>query len=289
MSTHSFSNKPKRPRINKPTMFFGHILIFLGFFGKALPVFFSNLPTEISNIFIEKDIWFIIVGILIYIGVMASYIIRSRAYDEEYGEVKIVEHEVTPNQEEIEVEWEPVKSGGANFKTHTVKVVATHRLEFPSTIQYKLFGLIFILMGSGIPGFISYAIWRDTGEITSIIFPALFGLLFVGIGVFFFKASLATGVLDSAMGWYWKGNKKLNLGDSVSSQKDAVKISDIKAVQLLGERISSRDTASYTSTEINLVLKNGDRINIMDHGDRAEILDITDQIAGMLKVPVLKQ
>jgi len=49
----------------------------------------------------------------------------------------------------MQTQWTPVKSGGANFRTHKLVSIDPNRLEFKSTIGAKMFYLIFMLMGTG--------------------------------------------------------------------------------------------------------------------------------------------
>jgi len=72
-----------------------------------------------------------------------------------------------------------------------------------------------------------------------------------------------------------------------------ISLQDIYALQLLSEYVDSCDryfsnnnTGPYTSYEINLVLKSGDRVNVVDHGDGFQILADAQKLSQFLKVPV---
>ena len=65
---------------------------------------------------------------------------------------------------------------------------------------------------------------------------------------------------------------------------------DVHALQLLDEQVTSTDSdnraSEYISYELNLVLKNGKRVSVMDHGDEKEIKRSAKQLSEFLSVPV---
>ena len=62
-------------------------------------------------------------------------------------------------------------------------------------------------------------------------------------------------------------------------------MSEIYAIQLLSEHVQSSKN-SYTSYELNLVFKDGSRMNVMDHGNARDIEAAAKKLADMLKVPI---
>ncbi|WP_250656959.1 hypothetical protein [Alkalimarinus coralli] len=79
------------------------------------------------------------------------------------------------------------------------------------------------------------------------------------------------------------------LGGDLSKQKDAVRLADIQALQLLSERCTSSGNGSrrsYYSYELNLILNDGKRINVMDHGNKAALVEDAKVISIFLDVPV---
>lgn len=62
-------------------------------------------------------------------------------------------------------------------------------------------------------------------------------------------------------------------------------LDDICAIQLISEYCSG-DDSSYYSYELNLVLKDASRINVIDHGNKTRILEDTQILADFLDVPV---
>lgn len=63
------------------------------------------------------------------------------------------------------------------------------------------------------------------------------------------------------------------------------KLKKVHALQLISEYVRG-DKSSYYSYELNLVLKDGERINVIDHGDRSAIQRDAQALAGFLGKPL---
>ena len=67
--------------------------------------------------------------------------------------------------------------------------------------------------------------------------------------------------------------------------KAFIKLEDIHAIQLISEYISG-EKSSYYSYELNLVLKDAGRINVIDHGNDGVIINNAKILSRFLDVPV---
>jgi hypothetical protein len=67
--------------------------------------------------------------------------------------------------------------------------------------------------------------------------------------------------------------------------KDMCKLEDVHAIQLLREYCRG-NKSSYYSYELNLVLHDGRRVNVVDHGKHSQILDEARMLSECLEVPV---
>ena len=67
--------------------------------------------------------------------------------------------------------------------------------------------------------------------------------------------------------------------------KAFTKLDDIHAIQLISEYISGKKS-SYYSYELNLVLKDASRINVIDHGNDSTISSNAKVLSRFLDVPV---
>jgi hypothetical protein len=186
-----------------------------------------------------------------------------------------------------QIAWTPAKGGGANFRTHRLVQIDQERVEFRTSLGAKLFCMVFLLPGLAIMIFAPSAVYSEgkIGMNPETIFPVLFGLVFAGIGgsMLYFMARPA--VFDKKNGHYWRGwgnpEKMLN----PENLKNYTKLDRIHAIQLISEHCSGKNS-SYYSYEINLVLEDASRINIVDHGDLKKIRDDAHALSQFLNKPV---
>jgi hypothetical protein len=183
--------------------------------------------------------------------------------------------------------WNPIKSGGANFLTHYLVETSASRLEFKASVGAKLFSLGFIVMGAlAACVFITKNI--STGKFgynIETIFPAALGGAFVIAGIlmiFFFTIPI---VFDKHKGIFWKDRKSPSKLVDKKFLKCFLEFSNIHAIQLITECVTDSD-GHYESYEMNLVLKNGDRVNVVDHGDDGQLREDASKLSLFLKVPV---
>jgi len=175
------------------------------------------------------------------------------------------------------VDWEPLKGGGTNFKTHKLVFPDKDSIKFTGTTGAYLFGLVFL-----IPGLIIFLV----GGIQWSILTTLFGLVFAISGLFIIDSFSIPAMFNKRIGLYWKSRQ--TLFSSIFTDKEAfsVNLEDIEAVQLLPEHVSSSD-GSYYSYEINLILANKERLNVVDHGHKESALKDANYLAEFLDVPFL--
>lgn len=183
-----------------------------------------------------------------------------------------------------EVEWSAASSGGANFRTHRLKVVSPVRAEFRLAFGAMLFCWIFFVIGLVAMGF---GVASLTGMLAQgppwwFIFP--FGLIFGGVGAGMWWAMSRPRVFDMQDLWYWRGKRPLDR-EAVERCEDSAPLDLVHAIQIIRERVSGNDS-SYNSYEINLVLHDGRRVNVVDHGNLKHIRKDAQAIGELIGVPV---
>jgi len=185
----------------------------------------------------------------------------------------------------MKVDWTPLNGGGANFKTSSLKRVSSSRLETSKSKGGFAFGGVFAIVGLGVMFGMSYSFYQENGLSLELLFPVLFGSVFaaVGIGMIIWPRPR---IFDLRQGWFWAGSKSLRREQEFVSLKKSARLSDIAAIQVIAERVSGNKGGSYTSWEINLVSKGGERLNVMDHGNKMSIIDDAQFLSGFLGVPV---
>ena len=185
----------------------------------------------------------------------------------------------------VQTEWTPAAGGGANFRTQKLIEASPGRLEFRPTLGMKLFTAIFFLVGLGtfIAGAYALVIGFD-GERTPAWFLIPFGLIFGAVAAGMHYVSSRPKVFDMDMLWYWKGKQPVDRAE-VEQRKDAAPLDVVHAVQLIRE-LCRGDKSSYYSYEINLVIHDATRINVVDHGKLSAIRQDAQTLAIFIDVPV---
>ena len=186
--------------------------------------------------------------------------------------------------------WGPAKSGGASIRTHKFGIADSRRIEFMATWGLKLFCGVFSLLGLGV--ITAFVVGLATGSASDqgvggpvALFPVAMGLLFAGIGVGLYYFMAGPIVFDKRSGWFWKGRKSPAGVIRTEEINKACRLEEIHALQVLQELVSSSKN-SYYSYELNLVLNDGSRINVVDHGSQKALREDAERLSRFLGVPV---
>lgn len=183
--------------------------------------------------------------------------------------------------------WMPAKKGGANFRTRKLVMVAPNRIEFRASLAAKIFFGSFLLGGMGFAvGVLLFHPSKGTFPLDpDTLVPLVAGLGFAMVGGFLLYFGTAPVVFDKSRGFFWKGRKARDGVFDSNSHEHFAGLEDIHALQLISEycRGSKR---SYYSYELNLVLRNGRRINVMDHGDCEKLREDARTLSQFLEKPV---
>lgn len=184
-------------------------------------------------------------------------------------------------------EWRPLKSGGSNFRTHKLVEVNYHRLEFKATVFMKIFCMIFLIVGLAVFFFFgaNNIDMKNFSMNIESLFPLIFGLLFALVGALILYFSTKPIVFDKTYGYYWKGRKQPAQTYDQDIKKTSTPLSNIHALQIISEYVSS-SKSSYYSYELNIVLKDSSRLNVIDHGSLESIRTDAQKLSGFLGVPV---
>lgn len=182
----------------------------------------------------------------------------------------------------LKASWDPLKPGGANFKTHEL-AASPHRFEVRHSAGglafagvFAGFGALFVLIG--------LVILVGDARLGGLVF-AFVGSVFVAAGVYMLRRE-GPLTFDLRAGVYYRG-KAYRSGASSPAVQGA--LASIHALQLLQETIRSSSgggPSSFTSHELNLVLADGTRVNVLDHGKGEAVLDAAKQLAAALDVPI---
>ena len=181
------------------------------------------------------------------------------------------------------VEITPLKPGGSNFKTHTLVESSSSQLSYRPSVGGALFGFLFFGIGLG---FVIFNMSSADGLMNNPslfnLFGLAFGLIFAFVGGYILYHLYKPRVFDKQSGYYYKG---YNFKPNERELEHQFKLNTIVAVQIIGETIRDSD-GSYGSYELNLVLEDSSRRNVVDHGSLKAIIDDAHIISTFLNVPI---
>lgn len=190
-----------------------------------------------------------------------------------------------------QTEWSPLKPGGSNFRTHEF-AKKTGMAYFKATKGNLIFSGVFMAIGLIFPVILMTQPINGSDTFVSLpFFVNLIPLVFFFAGFFLFRISTKPIVFSKTRGYFWKGRLKENESPEQKGLKEYCRLSDIVALQIIAERVrssssSSSGSTSYRSYEINLILRDASRLNVIDHGNKIKLLEDTEKLASYLGVPV---
>lgn len=182
--------------------------------------------------------------------------------------------------------WTPARRGGASFCTHRLERIGADRAEFKITGGAKSFSFIFMFVGVALLIAAPFIITGPNFDSTvgKIILPGI-GLVFAVVGVLLFRWMGQPIVFDQAAGYFWVGRGRPGDRFSMSKLKSLTPLSEIYAIQLVTEICHSKDS-TYRSHELNLVLHDGSRVTVVDHGSAERLRTDAESLGGFLGMPV---
>ena len=184
------------------------------------------------------------------------------------------------------IEWHAAKPGGTNICTHRLSIKFDNTAVFKATFAIHVFTGVFIFLGllAVIGPFIGMA--QRGGFKLELLIPVTIGTVFCVLGTWMNRTFTAPVTFDLDSGYFWKGRKSPSNSFNVEEEiKEYAQIKDIHALQLLSEYCRG-DKSSYYSYELNLILNDGTRINVVEHGNLKKLRDDAEELAKFLNVPL---
>ncbi|MGK0290885.1 MAG: hypothetical protein ACI86H_002348 [bacterium] len=188
----------------------------------------------------------------------------------------------------IKTKWSPVKVNvGSLSRNYILVKTSSSCFEVHPSKSSKVIHLIIclIFLSLSVAGFIK--LQMDAFSTGTFIFdPEGFGILgacFIGsIVLLYFLHPYTYMFFDRKKKLFWKGGRK-----SSKASKKSANINEIHAIQLLSKlRPGTGRVSSFYSYELNLVLNNGKRINVIDHAYQDHVRADAKTLASFLKTPV---
>jgi hypothetical protein len=188
-------------------------------------------------------------------------------------------------------DWSPLKPGGTNFRTHKF-LKGMGVANFKATKGSLIFSSVFMAIGLIVP-LVILVQFLNAGE-SFDLYMVPFGIIpivFFIAGFFILRHSTKPIVFNKSTGYFWKGRLKEDKNPEQKNLKVYCRLRDIVALQIVSERVrssssSSGGSSSFRSYEINLVLQDASRLNVIDHGNKKKLLEDAEQLASYLGVPI---
>lgn len=182
--------------------------------------------------------------------------------------------------------WGPVVRGGVRMRNRRLRKASKTRFEFEMTQRGLIAPAFFMLLGL----IAAVSILRNfaASETRDIVIMAFFAAGAIGVGVMILRRELVPQVFDKEVGFYYVGEKTPYYfkGEFVGN---GCSLKEVHAIQLIQESVArpkrERRSPFFYVYELNLVLADGRRINVLDHSNRKAIQSEGKELARFLNVP----
>lgn len=192
-----------------------------------------------------------------------------------------------------QAQWHHLNKGSGSSSQDRKLTVARERLRIVPTLAgmtIPLLGaagglaLVWIALDS------YFQIVSSGGEPIStaaFVFLFVFGILIMG-PAFLVLRSREVLTFDKSAGYFWRGRRKPSADATESS--DLFRLDRIAGLQIPPRKHvhfrNNNQDRSFFSYELNMILDDNERINLMDHGDRTDIYSDANKLSEYLGVPV---
>lgn len=162
---------------------------------------------------------------------------------------------------------------GPKFRSHTV-IFNENIAYLKPTISSLLFCAVYIVVGLFLL-VLAITVYVKNNQIDFAIFLGGFGISITTFGFALIMPFVKHVFFDKDTGKF-----KNNIDRTV-------KIKNIVSLQINNKMITSKHGLSYPCYELNMLTKNGRRINILNHNDLEQLKDDAEKLAVFLSVELL--
>lgn len=156
-----------------------------------------------------------------------------------------------------ETSWKPSNIAVSSFKTRKLALLKNNQLSFEPTLAMKLFGAFFILVGFYLLAFLgskmpAHSWWIPNSFLHEGVVPlvSLYFILF-GLGMLYLESSPI--IFDGNKNTFRRGRGK---------QLKNINFSDIHALQLIPQSVSTSKIPGDNLYQLNIVLKDAKRVSV---------------------------
>jgi len=179
----------------------------------------------------------------------------------------------------------PLNPGGASFKTHKLVWVSSSKMVYQASVSAIIFCSLFIFLGFGLLVYNFFSAFKT--EVFSFsefsLISSIVGVVFSIVGCIFLFLIIRPRVFDKRINLYFKGFKPKS--KQFKNSEKTYQLSSIIAIQIIGEHVNINDNP-YKSFELNLVLEDASRHNVVDHGHLKTIIKDAQMLSDFLNIPI---
>lgn len=194
----------------------------------------------------------------------------------------------------LRTEWTSIGTSSASFCSHRLRHEADGgEWRFAAVGMAKAFfwiaalggvGMAVLLLSGAIPPF---QVMLKELPFLYVVIP-LGALTGIGIGIFLYRKLNPYIVFDWRNGAFYRAEgDPRKLGD-LAQLKTFTPFREIGALQILEKfvRGSGSNGGSYLTYELNLVTRDGKRVNVISHGGYRQLAEDAGKLAELLRVPL---
>ena len=162
---------------------------------------------------------------------------------------------------------------GPKFRSHRI-VFDDNVADLKPTISSLLFCVVYIIVGLFLI-MLAVIVYVTKSQIDFTIFLGA-----IGIAIATFGFALVMPFVKQVTFNKSRGTFKNNIDR-------AVKMENIVSLQIINKMITSKNGLSYPCYELNILTKNGRRVNVLNHNDISQLKNDAEKLADFLSVTLI--
>ena len=162
---------------------------------------------------------------------------------------------------------------GPKFRSHTV-VFQNNVADLKPTMSSLAFCLVYIVVGLFLL-VLAAVVYHNKKQLDFTLFLGGLGVAILTFGITLIMPFVKQVTFDK------------NIGSFKNNIDRKVKLENIISLQILNKMVTSKHGLSYPCYELNMLTKNGRRINVLNHNDIDQLLSDAEKLAEFLSVELI--
>ena len=189
----------------------------------------------------------------------------------------------------LQTKWDNAPSSNSSSFPRRMVVVNPHRLEFQASILTKFLAAMFIIV-SLVPGlfvlnFLILAFLLQIGKVFVLVGIAIISP-FIILSLWMEAATRTPIIFDKSKDYFFRKNSAARASQTEKVPKTC-KLSHVHALQLICIQVSlNYANKKFNMYELNLVLRDGSRINVLSDGALEQVRKEARFLAAFLHKPL---